>query len=56
MAVRNKKNMTKTEKELAGWKERLSTYLTVDVPQREFIFRKIKELENKKSQEEILGR
>ena len=52
MAVKNKKNMTKTEKELEGWREHLKTYLTVDVPQRELIFRKIKELEHRKYQEE----
>jgi len=52
MAAKNKKNMTKTEKELEGWREHLKTYLTVDAPQRELIFRKIKELENRKHQEE----
>ena len=50
--AKNKKNMTRTEKELEAWRASLKTNLTVDVPQRELIFRKIKELEHKKYQEE----
>ncbi|CAB4192892.1 hypothetical protein UFOVP1244_119 [uncultured Caudovirales phage] len=52
MAAKTKKNMTRTEKELAAWRDRLTTNLTIDVPQRELIFRKIKELEHRKYQEE----
>ena len=56
MAAKTKKNMTKTERELDGWKSYLKTNLTVDVSQRELIFRKIKELEYKKCQEDQLRR
>ena len=52
MAAKNKKNMTRTEKELAAWRARLTSNLTVDVPQRELVFRKIRELEQQKHQEE----